>query len=84
MRRMTQTHLERLLSVAEVAVLLGVSRSLVVRKAGSGELPHSQRVGSGRTAAYLFRRADVEQYAVAHLPVPPIHQQPAFDDPVPA
>lgn len=79
---MTEIKSHPLLSAPEVADLLGMHRSQVVRLAASGELRHEQRAGTGRTAAYLFRRADVEQFAAEHLPVPPIHRQPPLDEAV--
>lgn len=71
-----------LLGSADVAHLLGLSRAHVNYLARTGELPWAQRLGPARTSAYLFRRVDVEQYAVEHLPVPPIHQQATLDEPV--
>jgi excisionase family DNA binding protein len=79
---MTEIQFQPLLSAAEVADLLGMHRSHVVRLAAAGELPYEQRAGTGRTAAYLFRRVDVEHYAAEHLPVPPIHRQSTIDEAV--
>ncbi|WP_294981616.1 helix-turn-helix domain-containing protein [uncultured Microbacterium sp.] len=65
-----------LLSAAEVAELLGISKGHVNRLARTRALPVAQRLGTGRRAAYGFRRIDVEQFAAEHLPVPPIHRRP--------
>lgn len=47
------------ITAAEVADLLQVSRTEVVRRAGDGRLPIASKL-PGRTGAYLFARADIE------------------------
>lgn len=49
------------LNSEQVAELLGVNRATVNRRAAAGELPATKL--PGRTGAYLFDRADIEQLA---------------------
>jgi excisionase family DNA binding protein len=53
-----------LLSTAQVAEVLGVSKATVKRLALSGELPHALKL-PGDTGAYLFDRKDVERLKAA-------------------
>lgn len=51
-----------LISTTEVARLLGIDRSGVIKRVKAGDLSPVQKL-PGRTGAYLFRRSDVEAVA---------------------
>lgn len=46
-----------LISTAEVAKILGIDRSGVIKRVATGELIPAKKL-SGRTGAYLFDRSD--------------------------
>jgi hypothetical protein len=46
------------ITAAEAAVILGVDRSVVLKRVKAGELRTSRKL-PGRTGAYLFRRKDI-------------------------
>jgi excisionase family DNA binding protein len=53
-----------LIGADEAGDIAGASRATVKRAAIAGELPYALKM-PGRTGAYLFHRADVEQWATA-------------------
>lgn len=53
---------QTLMTTAEAAETLKLSRSQVARLARSGDLPHAAKA-PGPRGAYLFDRADVERVA---------------------
>jgi predicted DNA-binding transcriptional regulator AlpA len=60
---------DELASIAEVAGLLGVTERTAQRYAGRGDFPPPvDRVAAGRIR--VWRRADVEAWGKAHLPLP--------------
>lgn len=59
MKATTQTHQPPLMSVREVAALLGVHRRTVWTWSGSGKMPAPVRVGA---KVVRWRRRDVEKW----------------------
>lgn len=52
------TERDEMLSVAQVADLLGESPRTVLRRVKSGQIP-ARRLGTGRTGAYVIQRRDI-------------------------
>ncbi|MGB3604224.1 MAG: helix-turn-helix domain-containing protein [Gordonia sp. (in: high G+C Gram-positive bacteria)] len=52
--------MHNVITAAEVADLLQLSRTEVIRRAGDGRLPTTSKL-PGRTGAYLFDRAAIEE-----------------------
>ncbi len=51
------------MTVNEVAALLGMDRRTVQRRAQAGELPYVRRLPFGQNGAYVFDRTVVEMFA---------------------
>ena len=55
------------ITIAEAALVLGLSKETIKRRISSGELPH-YRVGRGPRAPIRLLRSDVEAYAIPGRP----------------
>lgn len=58
-----KTNDDDLLTSAEAAEHLGLSRIAILKARTRGRLPAAASMGSGRRITYLFRRGDLNDYA---------------------